>query len=110
LICKIEIMEGGASTAPVAKTTEASATAGDKSYASGHPSPAAGKILDEKGISASQVSGTGVGGRITKEDAAKAQQTSSKAEAPKTAASAPVITSGGGRNKRSERCRHFARP
>jgi 2-oxoglutarate dehydrogenase E2 component (dihydrolipoamide succinyltransferase) len=103
LICKIEIMEGGASTAPVAKTTEASATAGDKSYASGHPSPAAGKILDEKGISASQVSGTGVGGRITKEDAAKAQQTSSKAEAPKTAASAPVITSGGGRNKRSEK-------
>ncbi|MHA8066501.1 2-oxoglutarate dehydrogenase complex dihydrolipoyllysine-residue succinyltransferase [Aquirufa sp. ROCK2-A2] len=41
-------------------------------YASGHPSPAAAKILDEKGISSSSVTGTGVGGRITKEDAIQA--------------------------------------
>ena len=38
-------------------------------YASGTPSPAAKKILDEKGIDAAQVSGTGRDGRITKEDA-----------------------------------------
>lgn len=38
-------------------------------YASGTPSPAAKKILDEKGIDASQVSGSGRDGRITKDDA-----------------------------------------
>lgn len=39
------------------------------SYATGTPSPAAKKILDEKGVEASQVSGSGKDGRITKEDA-----------------------------------------
>ncbi len=38
-------------------------------YASGTPSPAAKKILDEKGIAPAQVQGTGRDGRITKEDA-----------------------------------------
>lgn len=38
-------------------------------YATGTPSPAAKKILDEKGVSASQVSGSGKDGRITKQDA-----------------------------------------
>lgn len=42
-------------------------------YASGTPSPAAKKILDEKGIIASAVTGTGRDGRITKEDANNAQ-------------------------------------
>lgn len=42
-------------------------------YASGTPSPAAKKILDEKGIDAAQVSGSGKDGRITKEDANGAQ-------------------------------------
>lgn len=41
-------------------------------YASGSPSPAAKKILDEKGIPAAQVSGTGRDGRITKGDAQSA--------------------------------------
>ena len=44
------------------------------SYASGHPSPAAAKILAEKDISPSDVSGTGKSGRITKEDALKANK------------------------------------
>ena len=39
------------------------------SYAAGHASPAAAKVLAEKGIDTGSVSGTGVGGRITKEDA-----------------------------------------
>ena len=43
-----------------------------ETYASGTPSPAAKKILDEKGVSASSVSGSGRDGRITKEDAVKA--------------------------------------
>ena len=42
------------------------------SFVSGTPSPAAAKILSEKNISASNVSGSGRGGRITKDDALKA--------------------------------------
>ena len=43
-----------------------------KTYASGTASPAARKIMDEKGVDASEVSGSGKDGRITKEDAVKA--------------------------------------
>jgi 2-oxoglutarate dehydrogenase E2 component (dihydrolipoamide succinyltransferase) len=42
------------------------------SYATGSASPAAKKILEEKGVSASAVKGTGRDGRITKDDAVKA--------------------------------------
>ncbi|MCZ6593524.1 MAG: 2-oxoglutarate dehydrogenase complex dihydrolipoyllysine-residue succinyltransferase [Bacteroidetes bacterium] len=42
------------------------------SYATGIPSPAAKKILDEKGIVAKEIKGTGRDGRITKEDAQNA--------------------------------------
>jgi 2-oxoglutarate dehydrogenase E2 component (dihydrolipoamide succinyltransferase) len=41
-------------------------------YASGTPSPAARKILDEKNIPASNIKGTGKDGRITKDDAVNA--------------------------------------
>lgn len=47
-------------------------TASVATYATGTPSPAAKKILDEKGISPAQVSGSGRDGRITKEDAENA--------------------------------------
>ena len=40
-----------------------------ENYATGAPSPAAKKILDEKGIGLTSVQGTGRNGRITKEDA-----------------------------------------
>lgn len=42
------------------------------SYASGAPSPAARKILDEKNIQPSEILGTGKDGRITKDDAVNA--------------------------------------
>jgi len=42
-----------------------------KSYATGVPSPAARKILDEKGIDPAGLKGSGKDGRITKEDAVK---------------------------------------
>ncbi|AZA59664.1 2-oxoglutarate dehydrogenase complex dihydrolipoyllysine-residue succinyltransferase [Chryseobacterium indoltheticum] len=45
------------------------APAAPQSYATGTPSPAAKKILDEKGIDAAQVSGSGRDGRISKSDA-----------------------------------------
>ena len=41
-------------------------------YATGSASPAAKKILSEKGIEATAINGTGKDGRITKEDAVKA--------------------------------------
>lgn len=61
------------------------ATESSTSYATGHPSPAAAKILREKGIDPQQVQGSGVDGRITKEDAEKASPS-----APATKESAPA--------------------
>jgi 2-oxoglutarate dehydrogenase E2 component (dihydrolipoamide succinyltransferase) len=43
-----------------------------KTYATGTASPAAKKILAEKGMEASSISGTGKDGRVTKEDAVSA--------------------------------------
>ncbi len=79
-----------AAPAPVAAPAAPSAptSSGDANYAAGHPSPAAAKILDEKGISAASVAGSGVGGRITKEDAVAAVK---PASAPAPAASAPAV-------------------
>ncbi|MCF4100306.1 2-oxoglutarate dehydrogenase complex dihydrolipoyllysine-residue succinyltransferase [Gillisia sp. M10.2A] len=45
----------------------------DKTYATGSPSPAAKKILDEKGIDSKSVTGSGRNGRITKDDAVQAK-------------------------------------
>ncbi|MFN8714735.1 MAG: 2-oxoglutarate dehydrogenase complex dihydrolipoyllysine-residue succinyltransferase [Bacteroidota bacterium] len=39
-----------------------------ETYASGHPSPAAKKLMDENGIAAGKLNGTGKDGRITKGD------------------------------------------
>tara|TARA_S200000501_G_scaffold184951_1_gene174089 strand:+ start:3006 stop:4220 length:1215 start_codon:yes stop_codon:yes gene_type:complete len=47
-------------------------TQAQTTYASQTPSPAAKKILDEKGITSQTISGTGRDGRITKADAVKA--------------------------------------
>ena len=72
--------EGGSAKEKVEKVEETSSenTSDEKpqstetTYATGTASPAAKKILAEKGMEASQVNGTGVDGRITKEDAVKA--------------------------------------
>lgn len=45
----------------------------DKNYATGTPSPAAKKIMDENGLDSKSVSGSGRDGRITKEDAIQAK-------------------------------------
>lgn len=59
--------------APEVKKEEVKAApVAEKTYATGTPSPAAKKILDEKNISPSDIVGTGKGGRITTEDAANA--------------------------------------
>jgi 2-oxoglutarate dehydrogenase E2 component (dihydrolipoamide succinyltransferase) len=62
-----------AKEAPKAETPKAEAPKVEQkpaaTYATGTPSPAAKKILDEKGVKADQVNGSGKDGRITKQDA-----------------------------------------
>lgn len=55
------------------KAGEGENSSQEKTYATGAASPAARKILAEKGIDASQINGSGKDGRITKEDAVKAE-------------------------------------
>jgi 2-oxoglutarate dehydrogenase E2 component (dihydrolipoamide succinyltransferase) len=99
VVCTIE--GGAGATAPVAATPvtpsvadkvnespQAAPSAGT-TYASGTPSPAAAKILAEKGIATTSVSGTGVDGRITKGDALNAQNAPAPAAKPAAAAPAP---------------------
>lgn len=57
--------------APVATPAPAAPAAPAPTYATGTPSPAAKKVLDEKGVDASQVVGSGRDGRITQEDAVR---------------------------------------
>lgn len=106
LFCTIE--EGAApaasaAPAPVAEKAPeavvAAPVAASDSYAKGSPSPAASKILAEKGMDASAVSGSGRDGRITKEDAMKAQPAPAAA-APKAEA-APAAS--GERTTRDEK-------
>ncbi|ATH08375.1 dihydrolipoamide succinyltransferase [Halobacteriovorax marinus] len=96
---------GGASApkedaVPDPVTEAAPASGGDKNY----PSPAAKKILDEKGIAADSVSGSGKDGRITKADALSAKGSSASAAAPAPSAPEQVVLSGGvSREKRVEK-------
>ncbi len=57
------------------------------SYAAGHPSPAAAKLLKDNNIEAAAIEGSGRDGRITKEDVLKAAQQPS---APATTTVAPA--------------------
>lgn len=71
-----EAPEGGSSStaksespAPAVKAeTPVVAHSEKATYATGTPSPAAAKIMNEKGLTADSISGTGRDGRITKED------------------------------------------
>ncbi|CDF77890.1 2-oxoglutarate dehydrogenase, E2 subunit, dihydr olipoamide succinyltransferase [Formosa agariphila KMM 3901] len=58
--------------APKAEAPKAAPVA-EKTYASGTASPAAKKILAEKGMDAASIVGTGKAGRVTKEDAVQAK-------------------------------------
>jgi 2-oxoglutarate dehydrogenase E2 component (dihydrolipoamide succinyltransferase) len=68
-------------------------TSKQSTYASGTPSPAAAKILAEKGIDPATVSGNGVDGRITKGDALNAQSAPPSVQPPKPVTSAPAAAS-----------------
>ena len=86
------IKAGAVAAAPAAAPapTEAAAPASAEPAASGtgQTSPAVRKALDEKGLSAADVSGSGKNGRVLKEDVAAAG--ASKASAPAAATAAPV--------------------
>jgi 2-oxoglutarate dehydrogenase E2 component (dihydrolipoamide succinyltransferase) len=69
----------------------------EDSHAKGHPSPAAAKTMAEKGLKAEDVVGTGKGGRITHQDAQKAEaksNTASPSKAKEEEISAPTLSSG----------------
>jgi len=83
VVCLIDTQaarpEGGAApkaTSPAQNTagsapTPAPAPEKTVSYATGTPSPSAKKLMDEKGLTADQIQGTGRDGRILKEDVIK---------------------------------------
>ncbi|MDU0369739.1 2-oxoglutarate dehydrogenase complex dihydrolipoyllysine-residue succinyltransferase [Hymenobacter endophyticus] len=120
IIARIEGGSGAAAPAPAAEpvatqaapAAAAPAASATTSYATGTPSPAAGKILGEKGIDPADVQGSGRDGRITKEDAQNAQAkpaapapaaapaAAKPAAAPATGNSQPAT---GNRNQRRER-------
>ena len=94
-ICEIEIADSAPAAAKPAESAApapaAEPVSGD-GYAAGHASPAASKILKEKGVDAASVDGSGVGGRITKADAMAAEKPAAASEKKKDAA--PSVSSG----------------
>lgn len=98
------------STPSVAPATQNSESHGEpfstQNYAAGHPSPVAAKVLAEKGIDPASVQGTGIGGRITKDDAVKAEK---PAATPAPQVAKPAVTPAvapatqGGRASRREK-------
>ncbi len=115
LICTIQLSDAApaSSATPADSAATQAAPSGNTTYASGHASPAAAKILAEKGIDASTISGTGVDGRITKEDAEKAQKQAPKSTTPvpakKEIAAAPVGKRNESRKKMSSLRKTVAR-
>ncbi|MBC7915297.1 MAG: 2-oxoglutarate dehydrogenase complex dihydrolipoyllysine-residue succinyltransferase [Pyrinomonadaceae bacterium] len=99
VVCSIAVGANAAAPKAEAPVAEKVAVMADKSpsYAAGTPSPSATKILAEKGVDPASVNGTGVAGRITKDDAQKAEV--KKVESPKTERS--VVA--GSRNERREK-------
>ena len=111
VICRIEASGATAAaaaqsapSAPAAQPMQAAAS-GAQTYASGTPSPAAGKILSEKGINPADVQGSGRDGRITKEDAMGAQKAAAPAAKPAAAPQAAAASQQptGNRNQRREK-------
>lgn len=123
LVAKIDTSvaapSGGDIPAPAPKAEEAeapaapmSAEAPKENYATGHPSPAAAKIMRDGGVDSGSVTGTGKDGRITKEDAQKAVSQKPAAStppaeaAPTSSTSAPAAFS---RNTRTEKMSRMRR-
>ena len=93
LIARIDTAAKAGAAAPAADAPKATSPAAAPAPAAAAPagtaSPAARKILDEKGVATADVAGTGRGGRVTKEDALAAQP---RAAAPSGPVAAPAAT------------------
>ncbi len=108
-VCSIE--EGGSQEVKKSKKQESSeapksenpekAEVKQDSYASGIPSPSAAKIMAEKGVDSANVKGSGVAGRITKEDALKSEKSESQKSPEVVKPSAQIVA--GSRNERREK-------
>lgn len=107
-VCSIE--EGGKQadtkqSAPKAESKEAVVKSEEgkaSTYAAGAPSPAAAKILAEKGVDPAELKGSGVGGRLTKEDALKAEA-GKKADATEATKAPASVSTPGSRVERREK-------
>jgi 2-oxoglutarate dehydrogenase E2 component (dihydrolipoamide succinyltransferase) len=89
VIAQIDTEATAAAGAPAQTAAAAPPAAKAAASAAGVTSPAARKILAEKGMDAAQVQGSGKGGRITKEDAMGFRAQLAPAPAPAPAAPAP---------------------
>ncbi|SDC57884.1 2-oxoglutarate dehydrogenase E2 component [Algoriphagus faecimaris] len=113
LICKIEVTDGEPEASSSSESKDDSEKSSDsdssedkENYATGHASPAASKILAEKGIKPEEVKGTGKDGRITKEDAQNAEKSASapaKQEPKKEEAPQEAVKVAGSRDERREK-------
>lgn len=101
LICKIAASGDTPVNSTVVKDAPVSTSSSNSNYAENTPSPAAQKILAEKGIKTEEVKGSGKDGRITKEDALNAQLTTKKSE-PITNNPQPTSMSGSRGQKREK--------
>lgn len=97
LVARIDtsVVGSGASATPVAPVQKEEVKLAEptspqtQNYATGHPSPAAAKILREGSVDASSVDGSGKDGRITKEDAAKAVENKTSTPAAPSSQAVP---------------------
>lgn len=122
LVCRIDTGFAGArgetkaeepksekSEAPV-EMTEAKKEAPkstEKTYATGHPSPAASKILAENNLQAQNISGSGPDGRITKEDVVNFLKSGGTADAAQITTA--LAQTGGSREQKREKMSRMRR-
>jgi 2-oxoglutarate dehydrogenase E2 component (dihydrolipoamide succinyltransferase) len=96
LIARIDTEAKAGAAAPATEAPKAAAApAASAAAPAGTASPSARKILDEKGVAAADVAGSGRGGRVTKEDAVAAAPKAGPVAAPAAAKAAmptPAVT------------------
>ncbi|KAF4533687.1 hypothetical protein B566_EDAN005736 [Ephemera danica] len=103
LIARIDTQAKAGAAAPVVAAPKAvAAVAAVATAPAGTASPSARKILDEKGVAATDVAGSGRGGRVTKEDAVAASKLIPAAPAVLPAVSIAAPASGVALGDRTE--------
>lgn len=90
LIARLEEGEGAAPQASAAAPEAAPSASADTADSSDAMGPAARKLIAENGLDASQIKGTGKGGRITKDDVVNHIKTNGASQAAPAASAAPA--------------------